>query len=180
VCHQAVEFEDIADSIRRIHASGIRINKVHITAALQVDQPGRNADARQELARYVEPRYLHQATGRLSDGSIVRCLDLNEAMCRSPEGGFERAECWRVHFHAPVDADSLGVLGTTRPAILEAIWAVSRLPYAPHLEVETYTWGVMPLEAPVDLIEAIAREMEWAQTRIDAIRGGTADPGSGE
>ena len=34
--------------------------------------------------------------------------------------------------------------------------------FTPHLEIETYTWGVLPPELKVDLTESIAREYEWA------------------
>ena len=60
VCHQAVEFEDVAESIRLLDREGIRINKVHASCALQLDDPRNNADGRAALKRYVEPRYLHQ------------------------------------------------------------------------------------------------------------------------
>jgi hypothetical protein len=60
VCHQAVEFEDVADSIRRLAAAGVRINKVHLSCALQLDDPANNEAGRKALLQYVEPRYLHQ------------------------------------------------------------------------------------------------------------------------
>ena len=34
ICHQAVEFEDVAESIGQLEAAGVRINKVHITSAI--------------------------------------------------------------------------------------------------------------------------------------------------
>jgi hypothetical protein len=75
-----------------------------------------------------------------------------------------------VHFHVPVDARRLGPLGTTRPALAPALSAVRALPYAPHLEVETYTWEVLPDAGPMDLVDGLARELNATRELIDAAR----------
>jgi hypothetical protein len=159
VCHQAVEFEDVAASIVAIDRAGIRINKVHITCAIQLDRPGQNVAGRRALARYVEPRYLHQTMARTASGEILRVVDLNEKLALEPPAEFLSAEAWRVHFHVPVDAETLGPLGTTRVELKQALAAVARLDYAPHLEVETYTWEVLPGGSPSDLVEGLSREL---------------------
>jgi hypothetical protein len=159
VCHQAVEFEDVTDSIRHLAAAGIRINKVHIACAIELDHPATNETGRAELARYAEPRYLHQTIGRSSTGSLVRAVDLTRELALDPDGEFRAAEAWRVHFHVPVDAERLGPLRTTRAELKQALAAVAGLDYAPHLEVETYTWPVLPGGARVDLVEGLSREL---------------------
>jgi hypothetical protein len=63
-----------------------------------------------------------------------------------------------VHFHVPVDAERIGPLRTTRPQLKAALQAIAQLDYAPHLEVETYTWNVLPGEKP-NLVEGLAREL---------------------
>lgn len=165
VCHQAVEFEDAAAAVAAIDRAGIRINKVHVSCALQLDRPGENAEGRAALKRYVEPRYLHQTTAR-DAGGVARCLDLSERFIDDPPSEFRDADCWRVHFHMPVDAETIGPLSTTRPDLRDAIRAIARLNYAPHLEVETYTWEVMPGRQSVDLAQALAREMLAARSMI--------------
>jgi hypothetical protein len=144
VCHQAVEFEDVPGSIRSLDAAGVRINKVHITCALQLDSPAANREGREALARYVEDRYLHQTFARRPNGDVVRQVDLSESLAMHPPSEFRDALQWRVHFHVPVDAESLGPLGTTRTDLKQALATVAELNYAPHLEVETYTWQVLP------------------------------------
>ncbi|MFM7037464.1 MAG: metabolite traffic protein EboE [Planctomycetaceae bacterium] len=147
VCHQAVEFEDVAKSIRSFDREGIRICKVHITNAVELLNPSENVAGRQALCRFAEPRYLHQTFARFADGSIQSRLDLQPAdIERSPADEFLRAEAWRVHFHVPIFAESLGPLNTTRRDLEAALRQVAQLDYAPHLEVETYTWPVMPGE----------------------------------
>lgn len=170
VCHQAVEFEDVAASIRSIDQAGIRINKLHISCAIEIDDPTHNLPAREALRRYIEPRYLHQTLARTSDDRIARQIDLNESLLDAPEGEFATAPTWRVHFHVPVNAESLGPLRTTRPALKEALAAVARLPYAPHLEVETYTWEVLPGAAQKHLAQGLADELIATRNLLKEIR----------
>lgn len=159
VCHQAVEFEDVAESIASLAREEIRINKVHITCALQVTNPGSNAAAREALAHFVEPRYLHQTFARSASGEVRRVLDLTRELALTPPADFANADCWRIHFHVPVDAERIGPLETTRADLKKALDAVTKLTYAPHLEVETYTWNVLPGGDKPDLVTGLAREL---------------------
>ena len=168
VCHQAVEFEDVTGSIAALDAAGIRINKVHVSCALQLDDPANNVEGREALRRYAEPRYLHQTTARTPGGDVVRAIDLSGELIDSPPEGLRGADAWRVHFHVPVDADRIGALLTTRPALRAALAAVAKLGYAPHLEVETYTWEVLP-GRQVDLVDGLTREMIAAREMISAL-----------
>lgn len=169
VCHQAVEFEDVADSIRQLVAEQIRINKVHITCAIRVENPRDNEDARQALARYVEPRYLHQTMARATDGTIHRQVDLTEDTALSPPDAFASADEWRVHFHVPVNADTLGPLQTTRGDLKQALAAVRDLDYSPHLEVETYTWEVLPDGRQMSLVDGLTAEVEATRELLDGL-----------
>ena len=170
VCHQAVEFEDAAACVGAIGRAGVRINKVHVSCALQLDQPSENSEGRAALRRYVEPRYLHQTTARDASGVVHRHVDLSDAFIDASPPPFANAQAWRIHFHVPVDAERIGPLATTKPDLRRALAAVSELDYAPHLEVETYTWEVMPGRESVDLADALAREMTAARSVIDPLR----------
>ncbi len=159
VCHQAVEFESIPDSFAMLEEAEIRINKLHISCAIELRDPSNNPAAREALANYAEPRYLHQTMALLKNGEIRRVVDLTRELALSPDDELLAAQTWRIHFHVPVNAESLGPLATTREELRQAIEAVGKLGYAPHLEVETYTWEVLPGEESVDLIDGLAREM---------------------
>lgn len=159
VCHQSVEFEDVAESIASLAREGIRINKVHITCALQVTNPSANPAAREALAHFVEPRYLHQTFARSLSGEVRRVLDLTTELALTPPTDFANADCWRIHFHVPVDAEQIGPLETTRADLKKALGAVTKLAYAPHLEVETYTWNVLPGGDKPELVTGLAREL---------------------
>lgn len=158
VCHQAVEFEDVAGSIARFASAGIRLNKIHLSCALQLDDPATNHAGRAELKRYVEERYLHQTMAAVP-GKVARYMDLCDELIDHPDADFLAAPAWRIHFHVPVDAERLGPLATTRPQLRQAIAAVAELNYAPHLEVETYTWMVLPGQEKPDLVTGLSREL---------------------
>ena len=173
VCHQAVEFEDIPQSIGKLTAAGLRINKVHITCALELAAPGENEAGRQALARYVEERYLHQTLARTQSGAILREIDLSENLALRPPAEFRDAEAWRIHFHVPVNAEHLGPLRTTRHELKQALETVAQLDYAPHLEVETYTWEVLPDRAVASgsttLVDGLTLELVATRDLIGTI-----------
>ena len=172
VCHQAVEFEDVSRSFDQLVQHGIRINKVHITNAVELLDPAENTAGRQALRQFVEARYLHQTYARFADGRIETRLDLAlEDIERQPADSFMKADAWRVHFHVPIFADSLGPLKTTRPDLASALRKVAAMDYSPHLEVETYTWPVMPGETATDstpLADRIAHELRSAAELLGA------------
>ncbi|MCA8995506.1 MAG: metabolite traffic protein EboE [Planctomycetaceae bacterium] len=173
VCHQAVEFEDIEESVRAIDRAGIRINKVHLTCALHLDKPMENGPAREQLAEYVEQRYLHQTFAKSTDGQVHRFTDLTVAFCENPPREFLSAEAWRIHFHVPVHREDVGLLKTTRPELEAVLKAVHRLDYAPHLEVETYTWGVLPEEERLTLTDGLTRELQATHSLVRDCRSNT-------
>lgn len=163
VCHQAVEFETLPVSIDQLNDEGIRINKVHITNAVEILKPAVNKPAIEALKSFIEPRYLHQVFAKMADGSIEKRLDLTEDLLSDTSDTLFTADAWRVHFHVPIFAETLGALSTTRDDLLAALTRIARLPYAPHLEVETYTWPVMPDSANDhgdDLVSQISGELQ--------------------
>ena len=176
VCHQAVEYEDISDCFRQPAADQIRINKLHITCALQLDHPAQNIEGREALARYAEPRYLHQTIAPSPTGGQLRCIDLTPEMALNPPQDFLQADSWRIHFHVPVNAERIGPLNTTRPQLLQALREIPGLPYAPHLEVETYTWEVLPdtpaVQSRERLVHGLAQELRATnQLLVELIKG---------
>ncbi|MCM5569401.1 metabolite traffic protein EboE [Burkholderiaceae bacterium FT117] len=161
VCHAAVEFEDAAASIAALRASGIRIAKAQLSSALRVACLDEASAAR--LAEFDEPTYLHQVVER-RDGALRRFADLPEALAVRESGyGAE----WRVHFHVPVFLPEMVGFGTTQAFLAELLALHAREQVSQHLEVETYTWDVLP-EAyrNVPLATAIARELDWVKERI--------------
>jgi len=161
VCHAAVEFEDPQASIARLRAEGILIGKLQLSSALKV--AGLDAASARHLAAFAEPVYLHQAVEK-SNGTLRRFLDLPQALAAN--GAAAGAEL-RVHFHVPVFLEQMAHFGTTQ-AFLAEILALHRAdPISRHLEVETYTWDVLPASyRSADLSSAIARELNWVKAQL--------------
>ncbi|MEM6392232.1 MAG: metabolite traffic protein EboE [Planctomycetota bacterium] len=168
VCHAAVMFEDQHVALSNYRAAGIQVGKVQVSSAVQADWSAGDAGAvREALDRFAEPRYLHQTSVRRHGGEVVRYLDLPDALRDEDTAGQSRQ--WRTHFHVPVYAESLGVLGTTRNEIDRCFSAIQPGDGVQHFEVETYAWGVLPEEHQVDeLAEGIARELAWTGERLRA------------
>ncbi|MBY8847586.1 metabolite traffic protein EboE [Saccharothrix longispora] len=172
-CHLAVSFADPAAAVRSIADAGLRVVKVQASAALELTDP---ADAPAVLGPFAEPRYLHQVRA-LVDGRVHRADDLPEAFAELPTGG-----PWRVHFHVPLHAEPPAPLRAEPPAPLrattdvlrEAVAAVREVGHDPDVEVETYTWSVLPDAgergtgdlAEWDLVEGIAAELRWAAAEL--------------
>ena len=160
VCHQSVEFEDVAQSIKDLQTAGIRINKVHITCAVELSDAKNNHAGLQGLKHFQEPRYLHQTFGKTSQGEINQHVDLLPELWDDAGSVLHQAETVRVHYHVPVNEESIGLLGTTRHDLIKALKEIRNLDYAPHLEIETYTWGVLPGSEMPGLVEGITKEFK--------------------
>lgn len=161
-CHAAVEFEDLEASVGRLRSAGIAVPKLQLSAALEVAEVGPETAAR--LARFEDGVYLHQVVERAPDGVLRHFLDLSEAFA---ELATAHGRTWRVHCHVPIFHERLKGLGSTQPSLVRLLELQRAQAISDHLEVETYTFDVLPeeLRAPgVDV--AIARELRWARERL--------------
>lgn len=157
-CHQAVHFEDPAANIAALQAAGITIGKVQVSSALHLENPADPA-ARAALLAFDEPRYLHQVVARLPDGRLLRALDLDELV--DPTAEWLAADAWRCHFHVPIWWTGAGHLGTTRADWQATVRAIAAHDASAHLEIETYSWHVIPAaerEKMGDLHACVAAE----------------------
>jgi sugar phosphate isomerase/epimerase len=163
VCHAAVEFEDPAGSLDALQAAGIGVPKLQLSAALRIAAVGPETAA--QLRPFDEPVYLHQVIER-RDGRLRRHLDLPQALAALGEA--HGAE-WRVHFHVPVFLSELTDFSTTQAFLGEILALHRQAPISAHLEVETYTWDVLPERyRQVEVARAIARELTWVIEQLAA------------
>ena len=165
-CHMSVEFEEPMAAIARIEAAGLRIFKFQISSALRIDA-GRRDTLAPALGRFADDTYLHQVVQRGAEG-FVRYTDLPEALAAGGGDGE-----WRVHYHVPIFLGTLGALETTQSDLVTLLDGLKRLDlsrgHVPCLEVETYTWDVLPPEhRNVDVCTAIARELTWVRRQLEA------------
>ena len=164
-CHMAVGFEEPLAAIGRLTAAGIRIGKIQVSAGLKVIFDGQDAPLLAALRPFAEGVYLHQTVER-TGGRLSRYLDLPEALATAETGPSEPRE-WRIHFHVPVFRERLGLFSNTQDYLRELLALVKKTAVSPHLEVETYTWDVLPEQYRREgVVAAVAREMQWVMQQL--------------
>lgn len=159
-CHFAVEFEDPAQAVAQLQAHGIRLSKIHLSSALKL-RP--TATAREKLAVFDEEVYLHQVIARRADGSFLKFSDLPAALQSDHARNPDTSDEWRVHFHVPLHWQPTGELHHTADHVLGLLKLLqAQPPLCSHLEMETYTWAVMPeLLHSADVVDQLVGEYEW-------------------
>ncbi len=100
---------------------------------------------------------MHQVVARTTSGNLLRFPDLPEAIAAFNDTHAE----WRAHFHVPLFVQDYGVLRSTQDDIQEVLRLQADRHFTNQLEVETYTWGVLPDDLKKDLVDSIEREMKW-------------------
>lgn len=167
-CHLAVEFEDAHEGLDSLINHEIRLSKLHLSSALTAKP---NESNLQRLKDFIEPVYLHQVALGQNGRCIGRIKDLDLALASHKAGKINEADEWRIHFHVPLHASPGGDLGDTRIHVIDTLFWLSKNPNAcSHLEMETYTWEVMPEELQAGtVVEQVAREYEWTLEQIRKI-----------
>ena len=156
-CHVALQFEDPAESLRTYRKEGIRVSKIQLSAALEVEA----SDARPEILHpFDDGVYFHQTTS--SSGN--RWRDLPDWM-KTPD---PTAGTLRVHCHVPLDWAGGSPLRSTRHTLHSTFWQEIAQIEAPHVEVETYTFGVLPPEVQryKSVEKSISDECQWVLSHI--------------
>ena len=159
-CHLCLQGENLAVSLRRLLENGIQIPKVQISAALRFENDG-GRSARECLGAYDEPVYLHQ-TRVFPNGedAVLGFKDLGDALAANPIG------TWLIHFHVPLPFDGQGQVSSTNMEI-SAEFLDLVLQQTPNIEIETYTFDVLPLPKP-GIVESIVGEFRWLESRLSA------------
>jgi sugar phosphate isomerase/epimerase len=162
VCHGALQYEVPSAAFRRLSEAGIRIAKLQLSSALRISRV--NGTTQKDLAAFDDGVYLHQVVQK-ENGTLTRFVDLNpafEALNAGQAGGE-----WRVHCHVPIFLPTAGAFESTQNTLRSALACIPSGFVAPHLEVETYTWDVLPTPLRQgDRADAIAREMKWVMQEL--------------
>lgn len=162
ICHQAVEYEDISEALQKLVDAGVPIFKLQEAAAMRV--PNVTQELVDTLKRYAKTIYLTQTVEK-KDGRITRFLNLEDAFNAWDSNPGPRE--WRIHFHVPVFLDDLGAFKTTRFAIEDALKFHKKNPLSRQLEIETYTWDVLPDNLKTgDIVDYVCREIDWVKSQL--------------
>jgi hypothetical protein len=166
VCHFALVYESPAAVLETMRQYGLRIGKLQISAALKAILPeaGMEREAIINVFRtFNEPTYLHQVIARTATG-YLHYPDLPQAIS---DAGNTAVKEWRSHFHVPVFIDQYGLLSSTQADIKEVLQLQVKQPFTPHLEIETYTWDVLPADLKVPMDQSVSRELEWVLQQLE-------------
>ena len=162
VCHFAIVYEEPASTFAKFAAAGIKIGKIQISAALKVlipDTANEKFSLGKKLEAFAESTYLHQVVARRADGKLKSYADLPQALEILPK---TKELEWRIHFHVPVFLEDYGSFSSTQETISIVLKEILSNPeITQQLEVETYTWEVLPEDTRLSLGESIARELAW-------------------
>lgn len=167
-CHFAVEFDEAESALASLEAAGIRIGRVQISSALEIDVP-EDAEGREHLraalARFADPIYLHQVVEQNGGGTCSQYADLPEALASLTSPG-SRCRRWRVHFHVPLFTPQYTAFGSTQHEIGKVFRRLEQKSFTRHLEIETYTWNVLPEECRNQLLDSIEQEYRWVLDQV--------------
>ncbi len=165
VCHFALVYESAESVLKKLDEHGLKVGKIQISAAVKALLPS-DMTARKPLIdafrEFNETTYLHQVVARKADG-YVHYPDLPQAL---EDAANPAVEEWRSHFHVPVFIDSYGVLSSTRSDIEKVLQLQRKQPFTQHMEVETYTWDVLPADLKLPMDRSISRELNWVLQQL--------------
>lgn len=165
-CHLAVEFEEPGEVLRRFAEHGVRISKLHLSSALKV-RP--TPPALEALRAFADDTYFHQVIERGVDGALKRYRDLDVALAGFVPPAASPLPEWRVHFHVPLHSEPTTVFDHTADHLVEVLRQLGRNPaLCTHLEMETYTWEVMPAAMKHrSVVDQLVSEYEWTLRQLE-------------
>ena len=164
-CHFALQYEDAAQSIDKLNSNGAPVLKYHLSSALRL----KPTDAALErLATMHEPTYLHQCIGHKETGELIYFKDIPDAL--ADINSLMKLNELRVHFHlplhsAPIEKD----FSNTTDFLKKVISVIMRQPgRAKELEIETYTWEVLPVSLQSrEVTEQVVEEYRWVLNELN-------------
>ena len=186
-CHLAVEFEEAAAALAALRQHQIKLSKIHLSNALRVNP---TPEVREQLRAFADDVYLHQTIVRRADGQQIRYRDLKDALADEPVAKDDsqwpiansqpdaenpkskiqnpKSPEWRIHFHIPLHAPPTELFGNTADHLLGTLDVLAADPSrCPHLEMETYTWEVLPTDLKNrSVVDQLVAEYGWTLARL--------------
>lgn len=160
-CHIALQFEDIETAFVSLVDNGISVPKIQLSSAVRA-VVGRGITRR--FISFIDQVYLHQVRIKGRNGVITSYDDLTMELIGKLSGEDERE--MRAHFHVPLYFYGDGDFGST--SYLLARQFFNRLLYAEnYLEIETYTYSVLPAELRSrDVSLSVIDEFKWVREKL--------------
>jgi len=162
VCHFSLAYERPSDTLQKLEAIGIQVGKIQISSALKATFTEFNTEEIwSDLQKFNEETYLHQVT-TLQNGKVITYSDLPQVF--NSKKTFTEL---RAHFHVPIFFEKYRSLNSTQDQILALFEILKIKKITNHLEVETYTWDVLPNTLKEDLSISISNELLWCIERLN-------------
>jgi hypothetical protein len=175
-CHFAIGFEEPDNALPCLIHHGIKISKIHLSSALKVNP---TPEVCAELKKFSDDVYLHQVVecDEADNRRIFR--DLPDAL-KQMAVRYQQAEAagetemtlpeWRIHFHVPLHAPAAPPFNNTNDHLLGVLDLLQTDPHiCSHLEMETYTWEVLPAELKAQsVVDQLVQEYEWTLAELRA------------
>ena len=165
-CHFAVEFEEPQNALPSLVNEGIKISKIHLSSALKVSP---TPEARAELKKFSDDVYFNQVVVRDETGNRTIYRDLPNALAASASSELPSPNSeWRIHFHVPLHAPATPPFANTNDHLLGVLDLLQTNPgICSHLEMETYTWEVLPPEIKSqNVVDQLAAEYGWTLAEL--------------
>jgi hypothetical protein len=172
-CHFAIEFEQPKIALAAFQNAGIKISKIHLSSALKADPLRRKTLI--ALKKFADDVYLHQVIACAANGTKKMTRDLPAALAEQWKlemGKHKRYKKffseWRIHFHVPLHAPAVAPFANTNDHLLGVLDLLAENPnLCSHLEMETYTWEVLPPELKSrNVVEQLVAEYDWTLARL--------------
>ncbi|MBC8768716.1 metabolite traffic protein EboE [Arenibacter sp. BSSL-BM3] len=161
VCHFSLAYEEPEYTLGKFRKAGIKVGKIQVSSALKIlFKEGENEEIWRSLAQFDEPTYLHQVTEKVR-GKVVTYKDLAEVLEKRP-----KVPELRSHFHVPIFLEKYDNLFSTQDQIIKVLEYLKKDQFSDQLEIETYTWDVLPKNLKTELSNSIVRELEWLKSNI--------------
>jgi hypothetical protein len=178
VCHFAIGFENSEEVLAKLENHGLKIGKLQISAALKcVASPAVPIEELQQCLRtFDEPTYLHQAVIKTKNDELLKFNDLSKGIEAMKRTDFKEL---RTHFHVPIFVEKYQLLQSTQNDIIAILESWRKKAFTQHLEIETYTWQILPAHLQADLTQSIERELNWVLDNINKEAVGTQNKPAG-
>lgn len=160
-CHFAIEYEEPQDIVQRFRDAEIKIGKIQLSSAIKIAVPVVKSERQSiidKLLPFAESTYLHQVIARESEETFKHYADLADAL---EQFLTTEAQEWRTHFHVPIFLANYEQFESTQDHIAKLLQMLPNEDIGHHLEIETYTWEVLPQEMKLDILTSIEREYQW-------------------
>jgi len=166
ICHSAVAFEKTSEVISLMNTHKIKIGKLQLSSALKCHIDGNYTleELQDHLLAFHEPNYLHQAIIKTKNAEFRKFIDLDVAIEAMQSATFQGL---RTHYHVPIFLADYQKLQSTQDDLIEVLKLWKDNAFTNHLEIETYTWDVLPDQMQTDITTVVIREMEWVLNQIN-------------